>query len=162
MRTETPARQDSRRYAAAHAAADGNPNTKRTAYRNGVTTRTAQRWSSPTECQGSPPELWARYVATSDDPERLEVFAKVTQEQKHLSRLTNAELIEEIRVLMVEDPRTEAADNVAKVSRGIPPMERALICERDATIDTKLAARWREVAARGLKESDVLDIWGPR
>lgn len=162
MRTETPARQESRRYAAARAAQDSSPNTKRVAYRNGTTVRTAQRWASPAECQGSPPEVWARYVATSDDPERLEVYAKVTREQKRLARLTNAELIAEILELQVEDPRTEAADNVAKVSRGIPPMERALICERDATIDTKLAARWREVAARGLKESDVLDQWGPR
>lgn len=162
MRTKTPARQDSRRYAAAHAAADGNPNTKRTAYRNGVTVRTAQRWSSPVEATGSPAEVWARYVATSEDPERLEVFAEVTKEQKRLARLTNAELIEQIRTLMAEDPRTEAADNVAKVSRGISLMERALISERDATIDMKLAARFREAAARGLKESDVFDQWSTR
>ncbi|MEQ1573099.1 MAG: hypothetical protein ABL993_02525 [Vicinamibacterales bacterium] len=162
MRPETLDRQDGRRHAAARAAADANTNTKRTAYWNGVTVRTAQRWASPTEAAGSPAEVWARYVATSEDPERLEVFAEVTKEQRRIRKLTNAELVEQIRTLMAEDPRTEAADNVAKVSRGISLTERALISERDATIDMKLAARFREAAARGLRESDVLDQWSPR
>lgn len=157
MARESHHRQDERRYSAARAARDASPNTKRVAWRNGVTVRTAQRWASPTEATGSPAEVWARYVATSEDPERLEVFAEVTREQTRLRDLTNAELIAEIHELEAQDPRTEAEGNAARIARGVSPAERALMHERDATVDMKLAARWREVAARGLTEGDVLD-----
>lgn len=153
---DTPTRKAARSYRAAVAHRDANPRAKRAAFDNGVTTRTERRWRTPTEAQGSPLEVYARYVATSQDPARLEVFVRVTAEQERIRRLTNAELVAEIRALHAEDAIGEGQDNAARATRGISLLDRAAICERDATHDVKLAARYIEAASRGIPESEVM------
>lgn len=153
---DTPARKAARSYRAAVAHKEANPRAKRAAFDNGVTTRTERRWRTPTEAQGSPLEVYARYVATSQDPARLEVYGRVTREQERLRKLTNEQLIAEIEALHAEDARGEGEDNAARATRGISLRERAAVCERDATHDVKLAARYIEAASRGIPESMVM------
>lgn len=155
MTPETHARKQSRRYAAALSHLDANPRHKQAAHTNGVTVRTERRWRTPAEAQGSPAEMFARYVATAQDPERLEVYAEVTKEQARLRGMTNAALVAEIHALHVEDAHGEGLDNATRAKRGISFSERAVVCQRDATHDIKLAARYQECAARGLSEGDV-------
>jgi len=156
MDLETTARKHARRYSSARAHAEANPKHKRAAFDNGVTTRTERRWRTPSEAQGSPQEQYDRYLTTAQDPWRLEAHNRATVMQRHLGRLSNRELIDRIEQLHKIDSAGEADDHIARASRGIALLERAMICERDASHDLELAALYREAAARGLKEAEVM------
>jgi hypothetical protein len=149
------ARKAARRYGAALAHADAHPCTRTVAEVAGVTTRTARRWSSPGEAQGSPQERYDVLFATSPDAWRYHAHNEATIVQRRMVRLSDRELADRIRQLDADDAIAEGADNAAKVQRGIPPAERAAIAERDAAIELERAACWREIHARGLGENDV-------
>ncbi len=159
---ENPTRQRERLYAAARCHEQANPSHKRAAFDAGVTTRTERRWRTPTEAQGSPPETFARYVSTAQDPWRALAFARAAVLQKHLERLNNARLLERIHELHAVNAAGEGEDNATRAMVGVELSDRAVIAERDGTTDLELAACYREAAARGLSESDVFDRWGPR
>jgi len=155
MATETPTRRASRRYSAARAHADACPNKKKVAFDFGVTTRTARRWASPSDAAGSPQDQYTKLLITARDPWRLLAHNRATVMQKTLGRLSNRELIDRIHQLLELDAQDEGEDNGAKVRRGIPLAERAVISERDGATDIELAACYREADARGLSERDI-------
>ena len=159
---ENPTRQHSRRYAAARCHAEANPQHKRAAFDNGVTTRTERRWRTPTEAQGAPVESFARYLATAQDPWRVLAHLRSVITERHLERLANPELVERIHELHEVNARGEGDDNAARVTCGVELSDRAVISERDGATDLELAACYREASVRGLREARVFDRWSPR
>lgn len=155
MDLDTPARRHARRYSAARAHADAHAKHKKAAYDNGVTSRTERRWRTPSGAQGSPQEQYDRYLATAQDPWRLEAHNRSVVMQRHLGSLSRQQIVERIHELHRIDPAGEAEDNAARVTRGLPLLERAAICERDAAHDIELSALYTEAAARGISETEI-------
>ena len=155
MAPETITRRESRRYASSRAHAEAHPKHKRAAFDNGVTTRTERRWRTPSEAQGSPQEIYDRYLATAQDPWRLEAHNRATILQANLGSLTDRAIVARIHELNVDNAIVEGADNANRVRRGVSPADRATAHERDAAVEIELAALWRECAARGISEAEV-------
>lgn len=154
-RTRTEARRDAEVYATGSAHGDAAPRLKRYAALAGISERAARNHRSPTKAHGAPLDRHHDYLDTLDDPERALVASKVHVMNRTLRHLTNEQLFAEIRDLYASDARGEAEDNATRLDCNVSAMERAVIHERDASHDEKLAARWREVAARRLTPADV-------
>ena len=154
--TETPRRADMRRHIAAIAHGDANTRKKKSAADNEVTVRTVIRWGTPQDAKGSPQAKYAAYLENAQDPWRLLASNRATVIQRTLRTKSKAELIERTRELHVLDALGEGEDNSTRNLRGVPLLDRATITERDAAIDEELAAHYRECAARGYTEAEVL------
>ena len=152
--TDTPIREDVRRYAAAQAHAAAHAQKKRAAAVNGVTVRTERRWRTPTDSKGSPQHRYGLYLETAEEPWRLLACNRVTVIQQTIRRMTKAQIIERIHELHVEDARQEGVDNANRF-RHLPWLKRADDTSRDAAHDLELAALYRECAARRVPESEV-------
>jgi hypothetical protein len=159
---ENPIRQRERLYASARCHEQANPGHKKAAFDAGVTTRTERRWRTPTEAQGSPPETFARYVATAQDPWRALAFARAAVLQRHLERMNTPALLDRIHELHAANAGHEGEDNATRAMAGVALSDRAVIAERDGATDLELAACYREAASRQLSEADIFDRWSPR
>lgn len=161
-RPDSPESDTARQHAAATAHSDATPRLKRYAALYGVTQRTARRHRTPKDAKGSPLDQHFRYLDSIDDPWRVAAATMTYAKQLALKDLTNAQLIERIAELHEADALGEGEDNATRMRRGVSLLERAVATERDAAHDLELAACYREAAARGLRESDVMDQWSPR
>lgn len=148
-------RDDAIRGAAARCHADADPVAKRLAARMGTTTRSAQRWRSPDYAKGSPMHRLGLYAEECPDPARIVANVR-SYLYRAVAKLSDHELVAQIREHYAEDARLEGEDNATRFVRGVNPLDRAAMHERDAAVDEWLAAAWREVAARGMTEAGVL------
>lgn len=141
--------------AAARAHADAEPDDQQAAQRYGKARRTATHWRST-----GPPQVrgFQTYLYLSSDPYRMVAEVKATAKHKAVEKETTPELIEGIRLLLRREKEAEGVDNGNDCRRGMNWLDRAAQKERDAAIDEELAARFRECACRGLKESEVLGL----
>lgn len=150
-----PRRDDAIREAAARAHADADPNAKKLAARMDVSPRSAQRYRSPDYAKGSPLHRLGLYLDGCPNPHRVVANAR-TYLYRGLKDLSRTELVAQIREHYAEDGRVEGEDNASRFALGVGALDRAALHERDAAEDEWLAAAWREVAARGMTEADVL------
>lgn len=154
MRTEHEAKK-ARCEGAALAHQDAYPNGKAAAIDNGVTYRTERRWRKPRDAQGSPAERDARYIEQAEWPERLLAHYRAKVWEKRYRVLTKTQVISFIRSHMAEDSVAEGEENASRVRRGIPPLQRAALHERDAGHDIRLSALWQRAHDLGITEADV-------
>lgn len=150
-----PRRMDALRGSAARTHADADPAPKRTAALVGVTDRTARRWRTPEDAKGAPNYRLALYLDSTPHPERLLSYVRALL-AKAVADLTSAELTAQIRERYTLDAHLEAEDNASRTTLGLGALDRAAVHERDAANDEWLAAAWRECAARGLTDVQVL------
>lgn len=158
MRTETHAKGAARRKLSARTHRDAHPNGKAAAIDNGVTYRTERRWRTPAECQGAPQEKYDRYLETAQWPDRLLAHSRATVMEKRYRSLSRPEVVRKIRELYTRDAETEGEENAARFRRGISPLDRASLHERDAAHDIALSALWRRAHDLGISEAEVFGL----
>ena len=155
MKTETHSRRAARRKLSAQTHRDAHPNGKAAAIDNGVSYRRERGWGYPGECQGSPVERFDRYLETAQWPDRLLAHSRATVMEKRYRSLSRPEVIAKIRELYTHDSTAEGEENAARFTRGLSPLDRAAIHERDAAHDIALSALWRRAHDLGISEADV-------
>ena len=118
-----------------------------------VSRRTANEWR-----RTGPPEVreFSIYLLACSDPFRIEASIKATVKQIVIAKLSDQELVHRYRELLEYEPIVEAEDRVLDVERGACWLRRAAASERDSAINAEKAACERELAARGLTETEVL------
>lgn len=139
--------------ACAHEDADAGRSDKETALRNDVSRRTAHRWRK--SGRGSPTDVFALFMLTTDDPWRLVAHVKALAKRVNIEDETREELIRRTRELLAQEKVVEGMDSARDLSRGVSWKERAALKERDAAIDEELAARFRRLAELKVPESEV-------
>lgn len=105
----------------------------------------------------APPESreFHAYLLVVSDPYRIEASVRATVKQRVLSKLSDADLIDRFHELRGVEKELEGIDNATDLRRGVDWIARAAQKERDAAIESELAACFREFATRGLGEQDV-------
>lgn len=143
-------RMDAARHGMAAAHSD-HTTPKREALRMGNSVRTQRRWSTE-----GPPQLRqiALYLEGHPNPHRILAHVR-TMADAQIRALSNADLIADYRLLLVEECDVEAADR-----RGFLVgswLDVAAESERDAAVDIRKAAIEREFAVRRITRAEVLN-----
>lgn len=143
-------RMDAMQHGVARAHADAVRVPKKEAQRMDKSVRTTRRWAVE-----GPPQLRQLALYLEDHPGPHRILASVSaMADRKVRSMTDADLIHEYRLLLVQECEVEAADRAGSFN-GASWLDVAAESERDAAVDLKKAAIEREFAVRRITREAV-------